>query len=610
MVNFKKSLKAFILFTIVTVCYFLFLMPQALTEYSLLCQLLFTYAALSINYSISTTSKRLYLLNCFVLFISACIPFILIYLSNSALSPVRIYREFLLPLQLLAFLESVYTMLLLEKKNSVLLALLATMSLGIITTFNIVFSLYYPITGAVFNDFAILAIWQTNFQEALEYIKTFISYPLLALAVVLLLTHLILLYECFHSIAVKYQQKDKKRMTLLLAFCLLSELALLFTKTPPTFMMLTLKKADKTIVAYKQYYANFHDKRTSIQENLVATCQTVKPNTYILIIGESETRDHMGAYGYQRTTTPWLSKEIQNNPDFILFTKAYSSDHATISVLSSALTESNNYNNLPIQKAVSIIDVAKKAGFETIWLSNQMCYGSFDSPTTAIAENADKKIWLNHNIGTSTQAEHYDDDLLPQLKKLGSSQNRRLIIIHLMGCHASYMDRYPPQYDIFTNTENIKEINTIKDIKRYNQYDNAVYYNDHILKELFSIGQKELKAAAVLYMSDHGEELRIGYGHNLLSNKFDYTILRIPFFISYNPKLLNSTGIITNLKAHRQQPFTNDVLYDTLVGLMNIKTPHYNAKYDLSSTKFDLPVSTLCSTEKKRKIGDDPIFKK
>lgn len=73
-----------------------------------------------------------------------------------------------------------------------------------------------------------------------------------------------------------------------------------------------------------------------------------------------------------RTTCQYtVLTAMKSNPDFTLFTNAYSCVWYTVPVLEHALTESNFYNNKPFNESISIIDMAKKAGYKTYWFSNQ-----------------------------------------------------------------------------------------------------------------------------------------------------------------------------------------------------------------------------------------------
>ena len=47
-----------------------------------------------------------------------------------------------------------------------------------------------------------------------------------------------------------------------------------------------------------------------------------KSGTFVLVIGESLSRTHMGCYGYSKETTPWQSS-IKNNPNAVFLENAY-----------------------------------------------------------------------------------------------------------------------------------------------------------------------------------------------------------------------------------------------------------------------------------------------
>jgi len=43
-----------------------------------------------------------------------------------------------------------------------------------------------------------------------------------------------------------------------------------------------------------------------------------------------------------------------------------------------------------------------------------------------------------------------------------------------------------------------------------------------------------------------------------------------------------------SLQKHKNTLFSNDILYDIMVGLFDIRTDKYNAKYDFSSKEYNL----------------------
>lgn len=129
---------------------------------------------------------------------------------------------------------------------------------------------------------------------------------------------------------------------------------------------------------------------------------------YILILGESVRRDHLGIYGYQYDTTPNLMKEKSN---LILFNQVYSP--APVTILSVPISLSNiGLEQLQDKShyADNIVSLANHAGFKTYWLSNQGEGNQKTSVISVIANMAQNKKW-NEFIG-------YDEELLPYLDRI------------------------------------------------------------------------------------------------------------------------------------------------------------------------------------------------
>lgn len=120
----------------------------------------------------------------------------------------------------------------------------------------------------------------------------------------------------------------------------------------------------------------------------------------------------------EHNTTPWL-KEQKSNPDFILYKNAYSSWGGTVPELERVLTEKNQYNTKEFNQSITIIDIAKKAGYHTSWFSNQCLVDSADTPITLIADTNDTKDWVCLN-NTKPQ---YDGELIEYLKQVDPNKN-------------------------------------------------------------------------------------------------------------------------------------------------------------------------------------------
>ena len=124
---------------------------------------------------------------------------------------------------------------------------------------------------------------------------------------------------------------------------------------------------------------------------------------------------------------------MRGNDNFILFNHAYTSRCQTVLALERALTEKNQYNNKEFNQSVTIIDIAKKAGYETYWFNNQGYISDADTPITMVAKTADHAEWLSENKNLRGKYQ-YDGDLVNCLKKVDPMKNN-FVVLHFMGSH-------------------------------------------------------------------------------------------------------------------------------------------------------------------------------
>ena len=190
----------------------------------------------------------------------------------------------------------------------------------------------------------------------------------------------------------------------------------------------------------------------------------------------------MNVYGYERDTTPFQS-QAAIDPHYVFFNHAYSCYTQTVQVLTEALTEKNQYNDMALANAYSIIDMAREAGFHTTWISNQSRFGIWDTPIGAIGSACDDQYWINQYVGTDVITKDYDTVLVPYLKKVDPNNRRQLIVIHLMGSHVSYWDRYPSEF--YHWSEDQGKVRSTSEIMN-DEYDNSVLFNDYVMGSIMN----------------------------------------------------------------------------------------------------------------------------
>ena len=313
-----------------------------------------------------------------------------------------------------------------------------------------------------------------------------------------------------------------------------------------------------------------------------------KPSTIIMIIGESESRDYMSAFSnYEKDTTPWLNKE-KNNKNFFLFPKAYACHHQTVQALERALTEANQYNNKKFYESCSVIDIARKAGYTTYWYSNQGNLGGADTAVTLVADTADVAKWTRQNLNQV----QYDESLLNYLKEVDSTKNN-FIVLHLMGNHFNFLNRYPQSFAKFSKS---------------NQYDlipnyiDSIAYTDYILQSIWEYGKQNLNLQAMVYFSDHAT-----IPDKRRSSNFDgFATVRIPMFVYLADEYINKFPSTYNaLKENAEKYFTNDLVYELMCGIFNIQSNHYDETNSIASSKYKYTREMLKTDIGNKWIKDD-----
>lgn len=453
---------------------------------------------------------------------------------------------------------------------------------------------YFIITHSWIKSSTILAISQTNFHEAVNYLQLHSSISLCFPFILLIGALIYFIKFCRTGKTFAFaSHKHKWLSVIILSF---PSLFLVYSCNENLFTDI-YTGSRQYLKSYHQYILQKDIRQSQIKvlssraENLPAS------GVYVLVIGESENKLHMGAYGYPRDTTPWLST-IKSHDNVVLFNNAYSCYSQTVQVLTYALSAKNQYNSIPLEKAPSIIEAARAAGYDTVWISNQMQFGVYDTPVSYIASSADKAFWLNNYIGnasgTRIQTSAYDEIVLHGLDELPSSDHA-LIIIHLMGSHFVYDERYPRNYDVYRDGNGLT-----------NSYDSTILYNDYVLSKIYNTVKTFPHFQALIYFSDHGEGIDDGLTHDAVN--FIYPMTYTPMYVIFSQDYMNKhPAIYQALKNHRDAYFTNDLIFNTTISIMGIQIPEiYEPENDITSTTYDDRPERFLTMYGTKRIVDDP----
>ena len=436
----------------------------------------------------------------------------------------------------------------------------------------------YPI---VFDE--MMAVYNTNFQEAYEWFMQYMGIvPVLGISFLLLFAVYLL-----GGVRKAALSGDCGACSASLRKRIIAGFLFIATVYYPCIMLL---ETDCTGYFYDAYcysqslekYAVNADEMSGRIAFYDAQMMSDKPHTVVVVIGESACRDKMSAYNplYQYDNTPWL-KQMKGNNDFVVLENAYSCQSLTQRVLENALTEMSMYNDKAVLESMNLIDVAKAKGYKTYWITDMVVEETLSAFFVTNAMRADVLM---------AEEKAYDEAMLECLGSINPEENN-FIVFHGRGSHGKYRNRYPEDRRMFMD-DNVDA-----------EYSNAILYVDDFLKYIYEFGVDRLNMQMMLYFADHGENLQTGHGPS--DHSFDK--VRIPVFAYFGKdyQKVNKTRF-ERLKARQDWFYTNDMIYNTLCGLMNAESGFYDSGEDLSNENFKFKKEDLYTFDREVKVIDDP----
>lgn len=404
------------------------------------------------------------------------------------------------------------------------------------TLSNVVHILLYH---APISTFAIQSIFETTSNEAREFATDFFSIPN---ALILIVVFVIPLFLLVKAVLARKRFSRPSLQWCVLALILCTPIAYSAVRKGPRLLASHgVYQFCTTLYRYTDEIRAVDTVRSERQNLSLAPVafldgDPAMPRTYVFIVGESANRNHLSLYGYKRNTTPKLEAM---RDELVVFEDVISPDTHTIPSLRKVLLFSELQKGDTILTSPSVLTLLNSAGFTTYWISNQAVNVEGATGVRLFAEDAKQVSFLNmaRDEGRSVS---YDSVLLPELEKiLGNSVERKAIFIHLMGSHLTYALRYPPEFGVFSSTDDIptKPWRTESEKQYVNTYDNSIRYTDHIVSSVINAVKRKGGDAFVVYFSDHGQEVydtRPVRGQ--IANDPSKHMLDIPFLCWFSPE--------------------------------------------------------------------------
>ena len=268
---------------------------------------------------------------------------------------------------------------------------------------------------------------------------------------------------------------------------------------------------------------NYQEASQNFRFNATSTHPADSCEVYVMVVGETARAHNFSLYGYQRDTNPLLSKTA-GLVAFDKVTTQSNTTHKSVPMLLSAASASD-FERLFHEKG--ILAAFREAGFHTVFLSNQLPNHSFidflgeQADEWAFIKTGDRNEAFDKTYGQTFDKMYgqgklakmdekgnvYDADLLPILDQILSRKHQKLfIVLHTYGSHFNYMERYPQNMAHFQpDSQSDAKAENRRDL--LNAYDNTIRYTDYVLHSIIERLQKKGGMSAMLYTSDHGENI-------------------------------------------------------------------------------------------------------
>ena len=337
----------------------------------------------------------------------------------------------------------------------------------------------------------------------------------------------------------------------------------------------------------REYLADLGRRSSSFTFNAHQPQPNDTPEIVIMVIGESSRYDRWGINGYQRDTTPLLRQEanLVTLPDVIT---AVSATRLSVPVIISRKPAMQSLKDGFSEK--SFLTAYKEAGFKTWWLSNQISFGQFDTPVSVFAKEANVIQFMN--LGGFTNNSNFDQILLEPLQHaIADPAPKKLIVLHTLGNHWNYSQRYPKEFDkwqpsllgvdkpVYTDTKIKPQLN--------NSYDNSILYTDWFLSQVIHQLKDTQQLGSMIYVADHGQTLYDNscnlafHGHN---TQFEF---HVPALVWYSDQYKDRyPEKVKQLVRHRKARLATENIFHTLLDLGDIQYEDERLEWSFISKQF------------------------
>ncbi|WP_372012563.1 phosphoethanolamine transferase [Pseudoxanthomonas sp. 10H] len=303
-----------------------------------------------------------------------------------------------------------------------------------------------------------------------------------------------------------------------------------------------------------------------------------RPRLLVIVVGETVRAANWGLNGYVRQTTPELERiGVVNFPDM------HACGTATEVSLPCMFSPwgRHDYDEARIRSHQSLLHVLEHAGIATLWRDNQSgCKGVCEGlAVDRLGDATDPALCANGRC--------LDEILLERLpERVRARPGDQVVVLHPLGNHGpSYFERYPASFRRYTPTCDTPDLGGCSRQQVVNSYDNAVLYADHVLaRTIDTLGRMDDYDTAMVYLSDHGESLgeKGLYLHGVPWAIAPEQQTRVPMAMWFSAGFAADRGLdLACLRERAARPADQDLLFSSVLGLMQVRTALYDPRRDL-----------------------------
>jgi lipid A ethanolaminephosphotransferase len=305
-----------------------------------------------------------------------------------------------------------------------------------------------------------------------------------------------------------------------------------------------------------------------------------KTKLIIMVLGEAARADRFSLNGYGKETNPLLKKEEIYN-----FSNMYSCGTSTAESVPCMFSIFNR-GDYDYKKGITtenVVDVLEHTkNINVLWRDN-------NSDSKGVALRVDFEDYRTSKTNTICEDGECRD--VGMIVGLGEYIKRHqgqdiLIVLHQMGNHGpAYYKRYPKEFEKFTPVCETNQLEKCTQDEVSNAYDNAILYTDYFLSEVikFLKPYSQDYETAMFYMSDHGESLGENglYLHGMPYFMAPDEQKHIGSLMWFGDGNMKKEIDLQKLNTYKDNAFSQDNLFHTLLGFFNVETEVYKKDMDI-----------------------------